>query len=119
MRNFGRLIGIAVVLSLFLVSGCTNTQQSERSRAEMVVAALPDFQEQLYYFNISSGSSLSFLIFDPFVYDEYPRSELMRKETARKSFVHQIIYQTKSGEHCLVFLSDGITPKIIKLIKME
>jgi len=119
-KSIGVWLVFLAILSL-AVSGCTNLQSSKRSGAEMVVAELPDFQKQLYYANISSGSSFnaSGLIHDPFVYDEYPASQLMNKNETEKSFVHQIIYQTTYGDFCLVFLKDESPPVIIKKIYLK
>jgi len=107
------LIGVAVILFL-LVSGCTNYQASKRSQVEEVVAKLPDFQEQLYFFNISSGKSIDPLVNSPYLYDSYPRLKSIGKE-----IVFQIIYRTKNGGYCLVFLSGNLSPKIVEKIELK
>lgn len=119
-KSIGFLVAAMVVFFL-AASGCTNLQSTKRSEAEMAVAALPDFQKQLYYANISSGKAPAapFMFNSPFIYDEYPVSELMYKMGNKESFVHQIIYQTTDGDFCLVFLSDDRPLAIIKKIYMR
>ncbi|MFC1612853.1 hypothetical protein ACFL23_00810 [Patescibacteria group bacterium] len=115
------LVKVCVCCSLFVIfifSGCTNFQASNREETENVVKVLEDFKEIIQYISISSGNALVFFCKDPYVYESFPLIFRKSLNETEKRFVHLIVYRSKDDSISILFLNDKHPPKIIARIDL-
>ena len=102
---------LILCISLLVTTSCTFTSRQETTvgDAQSVVASLPDFKRQLQYLSVEAA------LLSTHVLTPWPRLYQSSPKLAddKTDFVHEIIYQTKSGGLKLVLLNDARPPKIV------
>jgi len=106
---------LCVVLMAFL--SCTNLRRSSTEEALYISKGLPDFQELIQYFSVSSGYTLFAWPGDPYIFETEPNEKL--KKGQEFSFVHVFIYKTKTNTSKAIFLSDLRPPKIVNTLEWK
>ena len=100
---------ILCVLISMMTACISSRQETTVGDARSVVANLPDFKRQVQYLRVDAVK-FGFPIQNPWprLYESFPK--LADDKT---DFVHEVIYQTKSGALKLVLLNDAQPPKIV------
>jgi hypothetical protein len=106
MRESRVIFVLFFIIILGGLIGCTNRQFSSKEEAIYEISGGSDFQELEIYFSVQSNG---FMPSSPDIYQSGSKED----PKPGISFIHEIVYKTKSGSFKLALLNNDRPPKIV------